>query len=72
LYEKEIKEVELGSLGSVASASDAEKKAMKLLNDIEFMKSEIHTLYKEKYEELNKAKEPPKKKSVLKRLFRRD
>jgi len=68
---KEIEE-KLGSLGSVASASDAEKRANKLLDDIEFMKSEIHTMYKEKYQELKKAQEPPKKKSVFKRLFRRD
>jgi len=74
IYEPLPKEIEekLGSLGTVASASDAEKRANKLLDDIEFMKTEIHTMYKEKYEELKKAQEPPKKKSVFKRLFRRD
>jgi len=62
----------LGSLGSVASASDAEKRANKLLDDIEIMKNEINTMYKEKYVEPKQATEPPKKKSLIKRLFRRD
>jgi len=74
IYEPLPKEIEekLGSLGSVASASDAEKRANKLLDDIEFMKTEIHIMYKEKYEELKKVQEPPKKKSIFKRLLRRD
>jgi len=62
----------MGSLGSTSSASDAEKRANKLLDDIEIMKEEINTMYKEKYEEKIKALEPAKKKSVFKRLLRRD
>jgi len=62
----------MGSLGSASSSSEAEKRANKLLDDIEIMKTEINTMYKEKYEELKKVQESPKKKSVFKRLFRRD
>jgi len=74
IYEPLPKEIEekLGSLGSASSSSEAENRANKLLDDIENMKNEIHTLYREKYEEKLKAQEPPMKKSILKRLFRRD
>jgi len=62
----------MGSLGNISSESQLEKKAKKLLDDIEIMKTEINTMYKEKYIEPKKAQEPPKKKSLIKRLLRRD
>jgi len=61
----------MGSLGQIGG-DELNEKAKKLMKDLEFMKEEIHTLYKEKYEEKSKAEEPPKKKSIFKRLFRRD
>jgi len=67
---KEIRE-KLGSLGQVGG-DEAQERAKRLMDDLEIMKDEIHTLYKEKYEEKLKAEQPPKKKSLFKRLFRRD
>jgi len=73
IYEPLPKEIEekLGSLGQVGG-DETRERADKLMKDLEIMKEEIHTLYKEKYEEKLKAEEPPKKKSLFKRLFRRD
>jgi len=61
----------MGSIGQVGG-DETQDRATKLMKDLEIMKEEIHTLYKEKYEEKLKALEPPKRKSLFKRLFRRD
>lgn len=73
IYEPLPKEMrdKLGSLGQTGG-DEVRERATKLMKDLETMKDEIHTLYKEKYEEKLKALEPPKRKSLFKRLFKRD